>query len=141
MTATMIKVCMKGLSAAAVVATSAAARNCSYCHCGRRMKTSDTDIRRFQVRRRGFPLRRDIVMRCTFVLAAVLVNLLAMGGATHLGAQAAAAGHAPETPPPAAYPGVWRSQGSVTPCVLPWGGVIPCPPAAATVAIRAGRLF
>ncbi len=27
------------------------------------------------------------------------------------------------------------------PCVLPWGGVYSCPPAPATVAIRAGRLF
>jgi imidazolonepropionase-like amidohydrolase len=80
-------------------------------------------------------------MRCRFVLTAVLVSLAASGGGLRLGAQASTAGHAPETPPPAAYPGVWRSQGSVTPCVLPWGGVIPCPPPAATVAIRAGRLF
>jgi imidazolonepropionase-like amidohydrolase len=80
-------------------------------------------------------------MRFKFVLTAVLVNLVALGGAARLGAQASAAGHAPETPPPAPYPGTWKSQGSVTPCVLPWGGVIPCPPPAATVAIRAGRLF
>jgi imidazolonepropionase-like amidohydrolase len=80
-------------------------------------------------------------MRFKFVLTVVLVNLLALGSATRLGAQASAAGHAPETPQPAPYSGTWKSQGSVTPCVLPWGGVIPCPPPAATVAIRAGRLF
>jgi imidazolonepropionase-like amidohydrolase len=80
-------------------------------------------------------------MRLKFVLTAVLVNLMMLGGATRLGAQASAAGHAPETPPPAPYPGTWKSQGAVTPCVLPWGGIIPCPPPAATVAIRAGRLF
>ena len=80
-------------------------------------------------------------MRFNFVLTAVLVNLVVLGGPTRAGAQASAAGHAPETPPPAKYPGTWKSQGSVTPCVLPWGGVIPCPPPAAAVAIRAGRLF
>jgi imidazolonepropionase-like amidohydrolase len=80
-------------------------------------------------------------MRLKFVLTAVLVNLVVLGGATRLAAQASAAGHAPETPAPAPYPGTWKSQGSVTPCVLPWGGIIPCPPPAATVAIRAGRLF
>ena len=42
-------------------------------------------------------------MRCKFILTAVLVNLVALGGATRLGAQASAAGHAPETPPPAPY--------------------------------------
>ena len=80
-------------------------------------------------------------MRCKFILTAVLVYLVALGSAPRLGAQASAAGHAPETPPPAPYPGVWKSQGPTTPCVLPWGGVIPCPPPATTVAIRAGRLF
>jgi imidazolonepropionase-like amidohydrolase len=80
-------------------------------------------------------------MRCKCVLTAVLVSLVALRGAIPLGAQASTAGHAPETPPPAPYPGVWKSQGPVTPCVLPWGGVIPCPPPATTVAIRAGRLF
>src|SRR5215475_11675635 len=80
-------------------------------------------------------------MRFNFVLTAVLVNLVVLGGASRVAAQASAAGHAPETPPPAKYPGTWKSQGSVTPCVLPWGGIIPCPPPAATVAIRAGRLF
>src|SRR5207302_5004071 len=90
---------------------------------------------------RGFLPRRGFVMRLKFVLTAVFVNLVVWGGATRLAAQASAAGHAPETPPPAAYSGTWKSQGSVTPCVLPWGGIIPCPPPAATVAIRAGRLF
>ncbi len=72
---------------------------------------------------------------------AAAVIFVALCGARGLRAQASAAGHAPETPAPAAYPGVWRNQGSVAPCVLPWGGVIPCPPGPATVAIRAGRMF
>jgi imidazolonepropionase-like amidohydrolase len=80
-------------------------------------------------------------MRCKLVLTAALVSLTVSSGGIRLLAQASAAGHAPETPPPAPYPGVWRSQGSVAPCVLPWGGVIPCPPPPGTVAIRAGRLF
>ena len=80
-------------------------------------------------------------MRFKFVLTAVLVNLVALGGATRLGAQASAAGHATETPAPTPYSGTWKSQGSTVPCLLPWGGIIPCPPPAATVAIRAGRMF
>ena len=56
-------------------------------------------------------------------------------------AQVSNARHAPETPAPQVYPGRWRGVGSVTPCVLPWGGIYACPPAPATVAIRAGRMF
>ena len=39
-------------------------------------------------------------MRLKFMLTAVLVNLVVLGGGTRLAAQASAAGHAPETPPP-----------------------------------------
>jgi len=80
-------------------------------------------------------------MRCRFVLAGALGMVCALIGASGLWAQASNAGHAPETPAATVHPGVWRNQGSVTPCVLPWGGVIPCPPPPATVAIRAGRMF
>jgi len=56
-------------------------------------------------------------------------------------AQVSNIGHAPETPAPQVRPGQWRGVGDVAPCVLPWGGIYSCPPAPATVAIRAGRLF
>ena len=49
---------------------------------------------------------------------------------------AAAAASAQVQPPPAP----WRGAGP-TPCVGPDGGVFKCPPAARTIAIRAGRLF
>src|SRR5438270_785489 len=76
-----------------------------------------------------------------FLFISILGIFILFTGAPTLWAQASAAGHAPETPAPAPYPGVWRNQGSVAPCVLPWGGVIPCPPPPGTVAIRAGRMF
>jgi imidazolonepropionase-like amidohydrolase len=82
-------------------------------------------------------------MRCKFVLTAALgvVGVFVLRVAPGLWAQVSNAGHAPETPAAAVYPGTWRNQGSVTPCVLPWGGVIPCPPPPETVAVRAGRMF
>ena len=80
-------------------------------------------------------------MRYKFVVAGALGMVWVLIGASGLWAQVSNAGHAPETPPATVYPGTWRNQGSVTPCVLPWGGVIPCPPPPAMVAIRAGRMF
>jgi imidazolonepropionase-like amidohydrolase len=47
---------------------------------------------------------------------------------------------APSTPPRKQAPGPWRFIGS-QPCVNPEGNVIGCPPAARTIAVRAGRLF
>ena len=55
-------------------------------------------------------------------------------------AQVSNAGKAPETPAPQVVR-AWRGVGPVAPCVLPWGGIYACPPAPATVAIRAGRMF
>jgi imidazolonepropionase-like amidohydrolase len=46
----------------------------------------------------------------------------------------------PEQPAPPVRPGPWRNAGNV-PCRGPWGHIYECPPAATTVAIRAGRLF
>ena len=82
-------------------------------------------------------------MRCKCVLTAVLgvVGVFVLMVAPGLWAQVSNAGHAPETPAATVYPGTWRNQGSVTPCVLPWGGIIPCPPPPEAVAIRAGRMF
>jgi imidazolonepropionase-like amidohydrolase len=50
------------------------------------------------------------------------------------------AAQAPPTPPRQAAPSPWRFAGT-QPCVGPEGGVLQCPPAAKTVAVRAGRLF
>ena len=49
-------------------------------------------------------------------------------------------GQAPATPPRQAAPAPWRFAGA-RPCVGPEGGVLQCPAAAKTIAIRAGRLF
>jgi imidazolonepropionase-like amidohydrolase len=80
-------------------------------------------------------------MRRRFVLIAAvgIVGILIVAPA--LWAQVSNAGHAPETPAPTVRPGPWRGVGTVTPCVLPWGGIYACPPAPTTVAIRAGRMF
>ena len=64
-------------------------------------------------------------MRSTSMLTAVCGTLL---GAMTLWAQV--------QPPPAP----WRGAGA-TPCVASEGGIIQCPPAAGTMAVRAGRLF
>src|SRR5262245_41813437 len=47
---------------------------------------------------------------------------------------------APSTPPRKQAPGPWRFIGP-QPCVNAEGSVIGCPPAARTIAVRAGRLF
>ncbi len=47
---------------------------------------------------------------------------------------------APPTPPPQQAPAPWRFAGE-RPCARPEGGVLQCPPAARSAAIRAGRLF
>jgi imidazolonepropionase-like amidohydrolase len=47
---------------------------------------------------------------------------------------------APPTPPRQRAPEPWRFAGE-RPCVGPEGGILQCPPAPRTVAIRAGRLF
>jgi imidazolonepropionase-like amidohydrolase len=80
-------------------------------------------------------------MQCRFVLRVALgiVGVLIVAPAPW--AQVSNAGHAPETPAPQVKPGTWRGVGPVAPCVLPWGGIYSCPPAPATVAIRAGRMF
>jgi imidazolonepropionase-like amidohydrolase len=64
-------------------------------------------------------------MRSTSMLTAAFGTLL---GAMTLWAQV--------QPPPAP----WRGAGA-TPCVASEGGIIQCPPAAGTMAVRAGRLF
>jgi imidazolonepropionase-like amidohydrolase len=80
-------------------------------------------------------------MRSSFMLRMALgiVGVLIVTPAPW--AQVSNAGKAPETPAPQVRPGPWRGVGLVAPCVLPWGGIYACPPAPATVAIRAGRLF
>jgi imidazolonepropionase-like amidohydrolase len=80
-------------------------------------------------------------MRCRLVLIAAVGIVGVFIVAPTLWAQASNAGHAPETPAPTVRPGPWRGVGTVTPCVLPWGGIYACPPAPTTVAIRAGRIF
>jgi imidazolonepropionase-like amidohydrolase len=52
----------------------------------------------------------------------------------------AVAAQAPPTPPRQPAPSPWRFAGD-RPCVGPEGGVLQCPPAAKTIAVRAGRLF
>ena len=47
---------------------------------------------------------------------------------------------APSTPPRKPAQSPWRFAGT-QPCVGPEGGVLQCPPAARTIAVRAGRLF
>ena len=47
---------------------------------------------------------------------------------------------APATPQRQRAPSPWRFAGT-QPCVNPEGGVLQCPPAATTIAVRAGRLF
>ena len=47
---------------------------------------------------------------------------------------------APATPPRRPAPEPWRFAGT-RPCVGPEGGALQCPPAAQTMAVRAGRLF
>jgi imidazolonepropionase-like amidohydrolase len=68
----------------------------------------------------------------TAVLSAVV--------ALTLSALAAVEAQAPPTPAPRRAPEPWRFAGE-RPCVRPDGGAIQCPPAARTLAIRAGRLF
>jgi len=81
-------------------------------------------------------------MRCKFVLAAALAIVVVLNVAPAPSwAQVSNAGHAPETPAPTVVPGPWRGVSAVAPCLNPWGGTYPCPPAPATVAIRAGRMF
>jgi imidazolonepropionase-like amidohydrolase len=80
-------------------------------------------------------------MRSKLVLMAALAMVGIFIVAPRLGAQVSNAGHAPEIPAPQVKPGAWRGVGPVAPCVLPWGGIYSCPPAPATVAIRAGRMF
>src|SRR5512138_2961143 len=50
------------------------------------------------------------------------------------------AAQAPSTPERKQAPGPWRFIGP-QPCVNPEGGVVGCPAAPRTIAIRAGRLF
>ena len=64
--------------------------------------------------------------------AAVLIGAVPVS--TRLSAQA------PATPAPQLAPTPWRFAGA-RPCVRPDGGVLQCPAAAGTRAIRAGRLF
>ena len=64
-------------------------------------------------------------MRCKWALTTLGVSI----GAITMWAQ----GPQPRTAP-------WRGVGP-TPCVLPDGGIVQCPPAPRTTAIRAGRLF
>jgi imidazolonepropionase-like amidohydrolase len=71
------------------------------------------------------------MVRATRLLAAIGALIV---GTTLLDAQA------PSTPERKQAPGPWRFIGS-QPCVNPEGGVIACPPAARTIAVRAGRLF
>jgi imidazolonepropionase-like amidohydrolase len=71
------------------------------------------------------------MVRATRLLATIGTLIV---GTTLLGAQA------PSTPERKQAPGPWRFIGS-QPCVNPEGGVIVCPPAARTIAVRAGRLF
>jgi imidazolonepropionase-like amidohydrolase len=80
-------------------------------------------------------------MRSKLALMAALAIVGIFIVAPRLGAQVSNAGHAPETPAPQVKSGPWRGVGPVAPCVLPWGGIYSCPPAPATVAIRAGRMF
>jgi len=80
-------------------------------------------------------------MRSKLALMAALAIVGIFIVAPRLCAQVSNAGHAPETPAPQVKPGTWRGVGPVAPCVLPWGGIYSCPPAPATVAIRAGRMF
>jgi imidazolonepropionase-like amidohydrolase len=80
-------------------------------------------------------------MRSRFVLRAALGLFGVLIVAPAPWAQVSNAGKAPETPAPQVRPGPWRGVGTVPPCVLPWGGIYACPPAPATVAIRAGRMF
>lgn len=47
---------------------------------------------------------------------------------------------APPTPPRQPAPSPWRFAGPA-PCAAPEGGIVQCPPAPRTVAVRAGRLF
>jgi imidazolonepropionase-like amidohydrolase len=70
------------------------------------------------------------MMRVNAVVGMALVAVMCIG----LAAQA------PPTPPRQAAPAPWRFAGT-QPCVGPEGGVLQCPPAAKTVAVRAGRLF
>jgi len=71
------------------------------------------------------------MVRATRLLATIGTLIV---GTTLLDAQA------PSTPERKQAPGPWRFIGS-QPCVNPEGGVIACPPAARTIAVRAGRLF
>jgi imidazolonepropionase-like amidohydrolase len=66
--------------------------------------------------------------------AALLAGLCASLFAT------AVTGQAPATPARQPAPAPWRFAGA-RPCVGPEGGVLQCPPAARTMAVRAGRLF
>jgi imidazolonepropionase-like amidohydrolase len=67
-------------------------------------------------------------MRSRFVLRAALGLFGVLIVAPAPWAQVSNAGKAPDTPAPQVRPG-------------PWGGIYACPPAPATVAIRAGRMF
>src|SRR5215207_8730822 len=74
--------------------------------------------------------RKSIVLVAS--LAATLIG--AISGSTVMAAQA------PATPAPQLAPAPWRFAGE-RPCARPDGGFLQCPPAARTVAVRAGRLF
>ena len=76
------------------------------------------------------------MIRTKIVVAAGFAAALTVSGpdATRVFAQA------PPTPAAQPAPAPWRFAGQ-RPCVRPDGGVWQCPPAARTLAVRAGRLF
>jgi imidazolonepropionase-like amidohydrolase len=79
---------------------------------------------------------RGIVVRgatlCALACSVLLVE--------HVLLEMPVAAQAPSTPPRQAAPSPWRFAGT-QPCVGPEGGVLQCPPAPRTIAVRAGRLF
>ena len=65
----------------------------------------------------------------------------ALAGAALVAAMCTAlAAQAPPTPARQPAPSPWRFAGP-QPCAGPEGGILQCPPAAKSIAIRAGRLF
>jgi imidazolonepropionase-like amidohydrolase len=79
---------------------------------------------------------RGIVVRGA-TLCALACSVLLVG---HVLLEMPVAAQAPSTPPRQAAPSPWRFAGT-QPCVGPEGGVLQCPPAPRTIAVRAGRLF
>ena len=75
-------------------------------------------------------IRRKIVVAAGLTAALIVTA----PDSTRVSAQA------PATPAPQLAPAPWRFAGA-RPCVGPEGGVLKCPPAARTLAVRAGRLF